>query len=82
MLFFAAEAEGGGLAFPSLDNLINWGKIIDFPGGDTFDLDKIGLTHFLGMLIPVAIFMIAGTQKGLVPTGVRGFVESLSLIHI
>ncbi len=72
MLFFAAESADGGLAFPSLSNLIEWAPIIDGIG-----LDKIGLTHFLGMLLPAALFLIAGTQKSLVPTGVRGVVESI-----
>jgi len=71
MLLFAADAEAGGLPFPSLSNLIEWAPIIESIG-----LDKIGLTHFLGMLIPSILFFIAGTQKSLVPTGVRGGVEA------
>ena len=72
MLLFAAEAEGGGLEFPSLGNLIEWAPIVESIG-----LDKIGLTHALGALIPVLLFLIAGSQKSLVPTGVRGVVESM-----
>ena len=72
MLLFAAEAEEGGLPFPSLGNLIEWQPIIEPIG-----LDKIGLTHFLGFLIPAALFLIGGSQKSLVPTGVRNFVESI-----
>ena len=75
-LLLAAEAEGGGLAFPSLDQLINWKPILDF-GGELFDLDKIGLTHLLSVLIPAILFFIAGQQKGLVPSGVRSVVESV-----
>ena len=75
MLFFAAEAEGGGLAFPSLSNLIEWAPIIEI--GGVLDLDKIGLTHLLGALIPAAIFILAGQQKSLVPTGIRSVAESV-----
>lgn len=75
MLLFAAEAEDGGLPFPSLGNLIEWQDIIQF--GDNFGLDKIGLTHILGFLIPAALFFMAGSQKSLVPTGVRNVVESI-----
>ena len=76
MLLFAAEAEGGGLEFPSLGNLIVWEKIIDFPGV-VFDFDKIGLTHVLGALIPIIIFLLAAQQKSLVPSGVRSVAESM-----
>jgi len=71
-LLLAAEAEGGGLAFPSLDQLINWTPIIKAIG-----FDKIGLTHVLSVLIPTVLFLIAGRQKSLVPTGVRSVVESI-----
>ena len=72
MLLFAAEAEGGGLAFPSLSNLIEWAPIIEPIG-----LDKIGLTHVLGALIPAVIFLVAAQQKSLVPSGIRGVTETV-----
>ena len=75
MLLFAAEAEGGGLAFPSLSNLIEWAPIIEI--GGVLDLDKIGLTHLLGALIPAVVFIMAAQQKSLVPTGIRGIAESV-----
>ena len=55
MLLFAAEAEGGGLAFPSLSNLIEWEPILRL--GGVLDIDKIGLTHILGALIPAVVFL-------------------------
>lgn len=70
MLVLAAEAEGGGLAFPSLSQLIEWTDIFPF-------FDKIALTHVLAVVVPAILFLIAGTQKSLVPTGVRSFVESV-----
>ena len=76
MLLFAAEAEGGGLAFPSLSNLIEWAPLIRIADG-TLDLDKIGITHLLGALIPTLIFVLAARQKSLVPSGIRGIAESI-----
>ena len=71
MLLLAAE-EGGGLAFPSLSNLIEWEPIIDAIG-----LDKIALTHVLSVVIPLILFGLAARQQSLVPTGLRNFVESI-----
>ena len=71
MLVFAAEApEGGGLAFPSLSQLIEWTDIFPF-------FDKIALTHVLAVILPAILFLMAGRQKSLVPSGVRSFVESI-----
>ena len=72
MLLLAAESEGGGLAFPSLSNLIEWEPIIDSIG-----FDKIALTHVLSVLIPAIVFFLAAQQKSLVPTGVRSIAESV-----
>ena len=72
MFIFAAEAEDGGLEFPSLSNLIEWAPIIEGIG-----LDKIGFTHVLGLVIPTLLFFMARGQDSLVPTGVRNFCESV-----
>lgn len=69
MLLLAAE-EGGGLAFPSLSNLIEWEPIIESIG-----FDKIALTHVLSVIIPTIVFLLAARQKSLVPTGVRTVAE-------
>ena len=71
MLLLAAESEGGGLAFPSLSNLIEWEPIIDSIG-----FDKIALTHVLSVVIPTIIFMLAARQQSLVPSGIRTIAES------
>ena len=76
MLLFVAEAEEGGLAFPSLSNLIEWAPILGDPDSP-IALDKIGLTHILGALIPALIFVMASQQKSLVPTGIRSIAESV-----
>ena len=72
MLLLAAESEGGGLAFPSLDQLINWTPIIESIG-----FDKIALTHVLSVIIPAVVFFMAAQQKSLVPTGIRTVAESV-----
>jgi len=72
MLLLAAESEGGGLAFPSLSNLIEWEPIIESIG-----FDKIALTHVLSVIIPAIVFFMAAQQKSLVPTGVRSIAESV-----
>ncbi len=72
MLLLAAESEGGGLAFPSLDQLINWTPIIESIG-----FDKIALTHVLSVIIPAIVFFAAAQQKSLVPTGIRTVAESV-----
>jgi F-type H+-transporting ATPase subunit a len=69
MLLLAAE-EGGGLAFPSLSNLIEWEPIIESIG-----FDKIALIHVLSVIIPTIVFMLAARQKSLVPSGVRTVAE-------
>lgn len=72
MFFFAAESEGGGLAFPSLSNLIEWQPIVESIG-----FDKIALTHVLSVIIPTVVFMMAATQKTLVPSGIRNVAEGI-----
>ena len=76
MLLFAADAEEGGLPFPSLSNLIEWTPLIGDPDSP-LALDKIGITHIMGALIPALVFFIAAQQNSLVPTGIRGIVESV-----
>ncbi len=72
MFIFAAEAEEGGLEFPSLSNLIEWAPIVESIG-----LDKIGLTHVIGLVAPTVLFLIARGQDSLVPSGVRNFCEGM-----
>jgi F-type H+-transporting ATPase subunit a len=70
-LVLAAE-ESGGLQFPSLSNLIEWEPIIESIG-----FDKIALTHVLSVIIPTIVFLLAGRQKGLVPSGIRTVAEGI-----
>ena len=68
-MIFAAE-------FPPIDNLINW-KPLFFEGNDLLQFDKVNFTHFLGLVIPTIVFLLAGRGDGLVPRGARTFVEGI-----
>ena len=68
-MIFAAE-------FPPIDNLINW-KPLFFEGNDLLQFDKVNFTHFLGLVIPTVVFLLAGRGDGLVPRGARTFVEGI-----
>ncbi len=65
-----------GLEFPSIENIVEWPNFL-FKDSELFGFNKIGFIHFLGLVLPAALFFIAGRQKGLVPKGVRNFVESI-----
>ena len=68
-MIFAAE-------FPPIDNLINW-KPLFFEGNDLLQFDKVNFTHFMGLVIPTVVFLLAGRGDGLVPRGARTFVEGI-----
>ena len=55
-------------SFPEINSILRWQDI--FP---TFN--KIALTYFIALVMTSALFLIAGRQKGLVPRGVRNFVD-------
>ena len=69
---FAAEAEGGGLVFPPIGNLVEWPEYL-FEG--TFaGFNKISLISVLAMAIPTIMFLAASRSK--VPSGLQNIVES------
>ncbi len=55
-----------GLEYPPIENLVEW------PG----TYNKIAFIYTLAAAIPVLVFLIAGRQKGLVPTGFRTVAET------
>ncbi len=55
-----------GLEYPPIENLVEW------PG----TYNKIAFIYTLAAVIPVLVFLLAGRQKGLVPTGFRTVAES------
>jgi len=67
----AAEEGGGGLVFPSLSNLVEWPDIIEPIG-----FNKIALIHVLTVVIVSIVFLLAGRQRGMVPTGIRTVAEA------
>ncbi len=68
---FAAEAEGGGLQFPPIENLVEWPAYL-FEG--TFaEFNKIALISVLSMAIPTIMFLAAGRDK--IPSGLQNLVE-------
>ena len=69
-MILAAEEGGGGLQFPSIDNLVVWPD-----AGWGLGFNKIGLIHVLSVVIPAVIFLLAARQKGLVPKGARTVAE-------
>ncbi len=75
-MLFAAEEGGGGLAFPPIENIVEWAPIL-FEGNSLLEFNKIGLIHFLGLLLPAILFFVAGRQKGLVPSGARNVAEGI-----
>ncbi len=75
-MLFAAEEGGGGLAFPPIENIVEWPAIF-FEGNSLLEFNKIGVIHLLGLVIPAVIFFLAGRQKGLVPSGARNVAEGV-----
>jgi F-type H+-transporting ATPase subunit a len=73
-LLLAAESEGGGLKFPPVENLVLWPAW--FAEGTLFEFNKITFISFIAMIVPVILFLIAGRNAKLVPTGLQNAVES------
>ncbi|MGI9608732.1 MAG: F0F1 ATP synthase subunit A, partial [Acidimicrobiia bacterium] len=70
-ILFAAEAEGGGLQFPPINNLVEWPEYL-FEG--TFaGFNKIALISVLAMAIPTILFLASSRDK--IPSGLQNVVE-------
>lgn len=65
-----------GLEFPPMENIVEWPAVF-FKNSDLLAFNKIALTYFIALVLTAALFFIAGRQKGLVPRGVRNFIESV-----
>jgi F-type H+-transporting ATPase subunit a len=70
--FLAAEG-GGGLQFPPIDNLVIWPAA--FGDGQFYEFNKIALISLIAMIVPVLLYLWAGRQAKLVPTGAQNFSE-------
>jgi F-type H+-transporting ATPase subunit a len=58
------------LEFPSISHLTNWPEF--GPGG----LNKVGLIYLFAMAATLALFLVAGSKKQMVPQGVQNIAES------
>ena len=60
--------------FPPISEVLNWKPL--FLGGTSVAFNKIAVTTLLAAAITLTLFVIAGKQRKLVPTGVQNFVEA------
>jgi len=65
----------GAVHFPPIENVIEWPAFL-FEGTD-YAFNKIAFIHFLGLIIPVIVFMLAKRGDGLVPRGARTVAEGI-----
>ena len=66
----------GAVEFPPIENVIEWPAWL-FEGSDYFAFNKIAFIHFLGLVIPAAIFLLAARGDGLIPRGFRTVAEGI-----
>ncbi|MEM7143311.1 MAG: F0F1 ATP synthase subunit A [Actinomycetota bacterium] len=66
----------GAVEFPPIENVIEWPAWL-FEGSDYFAFNKIAFIHFLGLVIPVLIFMLAARGDGMAPRGFRTLAEGI-----
>ena len=66
----------GAVEFPPIENVIEWPAWL-FEDSDLFAFNKIAFIHFLGLVIPTAVFLLAARGDGLVPRGFRTFAEAI-----
>lgn len=69
MSIFAAESEGG-VAFPPVENLVEWPNIID-----AISFNKIGLITVICFAVPAIAFAVS--KKELIPGKFQSFVEGI-----
>lgn len=70
MSIFAAETEGGGVAFPPVENLVEWPNIID-----AISFNKIGLICVICFAVPTIAFAVS--KKEMIPGKFQSFVEGI-----
>lgn len=66
----------GAVKFPPIENVIEWPAWL-FEDSTYFAFNKIAFIHFLGLVLPAAIFVLAARGDGLVPRGFRTFAEGV-----
>lgn len=66
----------GAVEFPPIENVIEWPAWL-FEDSDYFAFNKIAFIHFLGLIIPAFVFLMAARGDGLIPRGFRTFAEGI-----
>jgi F-type H+-transporting ATPase subunit a len=64
-----------GLDVPPLEELTHWPPFL-FKDSEWFALNKVGLIYLLATAITLSIFLIGGSKKKLVPTGIQNIAET------
>jgi F-type H+-transporting ATPase subunit a len=68
------------LVFPPIDEILRWKPLIgDSPAGtdpEWWAFNKIGLVAVMATVATLALFMVAGKKRALVPTGVQNIAEA------
>jgi F-type H+-transporting ATPase subunit a len=68
------------LEFPSIDHIVEWPSFLF--EGTPFAFNKIALGNLIAVALTMAIFLLAGKRRALVPKGVQNAAESsLDFIH-
>jgi F-type H+-transporting ATPase subunit a len=67
---FAAETEGGGVAFPPVENLVEWPNIID-----AISFNKISLIALICFAVPTIAFAVS--KKEMIPGKFQSFIEGI-----
>ncbi len=69
-IFAAVAAEGGGVEFPPVENLVEWPNIID-----AINFNKISLIALICFAVPALIFAVS--KADMIPGKFQSFVESI-----
>ena len=62
-----------GLEFPPIENLVEWPA---FAGSDWYAFNKIALTYLIAVVVTAVFFLVAASNRQLVPKGVQNLAES------
>lgn len=73
-VILAAEEGGGGLHFPSMENLVIWPAW--FGEGTALEFNKITFIAFIAFIVPTILFFLAGRKASLVPRGIQNVMEA------
>src|SRR3989442_15990184 len=61
------------LEFPPVSHLVEWGPIW---GHGAFAINKVVLEMWLSAVIVAVLYLVAGSRRALVPTGVQNVAEA------